>query len=328
MDVNVQTKSIDVIQALCFAISVAITVAGIFHIYEVTNGIFRVHVAIAAVFASSGLFISKKSIAKSLYFIAGSLTWYGVFYSFISSESHLMPHHYLQPEILIAFLSFAGSILTLPDIEDVKMMLLHPVYNSSGLVCLLVYFWIVELYFVEQSHDFFVDSVMNKMPLRLADFTLFSDHRISYSVALILSHYCYISFLYVVTFYSPAPENQSEKIGMNSNGAINQELVNKMKLKIDHLKGRLSSTRTGINIPPISDKLNHVPKNNQNVTHTESELPEDCLEISYEDAILLSGGDMDVDHDVDLDVANSDFSATANNYTDQIRQRKLHQGGV
>ena len=324
MDVETRTKSLLVIQALSWTIFVIITTAGVLHTYLHTNGVCRVHVAIAALFSFSGLLMRCYSKANCVYFVTGSLTWYGVFYCFISSDSHFMPHHYIQPEVLIAFLSFAGSLLTLPDIEDIKPMLFSPLYNSSGIVCLLLYFWMAESYFVEQKYDFFIDSIMSKMPPRLIDFKLFSDHRLSYSMVLISSHYCNILFLYVITVYSTSQENHLEVSEEDQSDAMNIDLSGRIQSKIDQIR-IMKDDPTKTIVPTLRSKMNGVTSgSSRKIVQSESELPEDCFEISYEDAVLLSGGDSDDN----TYVTDANVSAAANDHSDTIRHRKLFQGGV
>ena len=324
MEISTTKKSQLVIQALSWTIVVTIIIAGILHTCLNTDGVFRVHVAIAALFSLSGLLISNDTKVNGLYFISGSLTWYGIFYSFISSDFHFMPHHYIQPEVLIAFLSFAGSLLTLPDIEDIKPMLFNPLYNTSGIACLLVYFWVVELYFVKQEHDFFIDSIMSKMPPRLIEFKLFTDHRLSYSMVLISSHYCNILFLYVITIYS-TQENQLEVSEEDQSDAMKIDFSSRIKLKIDQLKNMKDGPTTK---PILSSERSKTDRgtlgSSRKIVQSESELPDDCFEISYEDAVLLSGGDSD-DNAYDID---ADVDAAPDDCADKIRQRKLFQGGV
>ena len=325
MEISTSKKSQLVIQALSWTIVVTIIIAGILHTCLNTDGVFRVHVAIAALFSLSGLLISSNTKVNGVYFISGSLTWYGIFYCFISSDSHFMPHHYIQPEVLIAFLSFAGSLLTLPDIEDIKPMLFNPLYNTSGIVCLLVYFWVVELYFVKQEHDFFINSIMSKMPPRLIEFKLFTDHRLSYSMVLVSSHYCNILFLYVITIYSTTQENQLEVSEEDQSDAMKIDFSSRIKSKIDQLKILNDGPTTK---PILASERSKIDRgtlgSSRKIVQSESELPDDCFEISYEDAVLLSGGDSDdnaYDNDADLDTAPDDCA-------DKIRQRKLFQGGV
>ena len=302
-------KSSQVALYLSISISVAIISTAILHISHDLDHLFRVHVAVAAVFAASGLLQNSTSASKYVYVITGSISWYGVLYSFVSSESHIEAHHYFQPEILIAFLTYAGSLLTIPEVENIRSILYNPLYNSAGLICLLAYFWIAESYFARTKNEFFIDSVMNKMPPRLVDFTLFLDHRISYSVVLISSHYCNVLFLWMILRNSELSDDSEEKYKIDHD-TIEEELRYAVRQKIDNKKKNDEmdiNMRVSFNADSNTEnsRVNHSPaptptpinigsakniKRNYNAEiDSESSLPDDCIEISYDDAMLLSG---------------------------------------
>jgi hypothetical protein len=296
-----------VIQSLSILILLIVATAGLLHLFHDQSDLFTVHVAIAAIFAMSGLLIKKVPAAKYAFVIAGSVTWYGLLYSFVSSESQAGWQYYIRPEILIAFLSFSMALLTIPETAALKSLMSHPLLNSTGLLLLLTYFWVVELYFVNQSHEFFLDSVMNKAPLRLDDIELFSDHRITYSVILASSHYCNVAFFWILT-----GQQEDAIISSDSEGEekeIVQKLKNEIRQKINNRKSRKttfqftptdsqSTESSGLN--SIADTQPDMEENSFNQTRNSdikteknlylaAELPEDCLEISYDDAVQLTG---------------------------------------
>jgi hypothetical protein len=297
-----------VIQSLSILILLIIATAGLLHLSHDQSDLFTVHVAIAAIFAMSGLLITKVPAAKYAYIIAGSVTWYGVLYSFVSSESQAGWRYYIRPEILIAFLSFSMALLTIPETTALMSLMLRPLLNSTGVVLLLTYFWVVELYFVNQSHEFFLDSVMSKAPLRLDDIELFSDHRITYSVILASSHYCNIAFFWILTGQQDDAIISSDTDGEEKE--IVQKLKNEIRQKINSRKSKKttfqftpagsqsterSSLNKGVNIQPdMKDNSFNQTQDSDCKTdkylYVASELPEDCLEISYDDAVQLTGG--------------------------------------
>ena len=298
-----------VVRYLSLSIMCVIIVAAVLRVSHDFYDIFRVHMAIAALLSLSGILISTIPEAKYVYVATGCLSWYGVFYSYVSSESQLMWHHYFRPEIFVAFLSFAGSLLTIPELDDAKKLIMHPIMNTSGLACLLAYFWIVELYFVKEDHDFFVDSVMHKMPHRLTDISTEWDHKMLYSLILIVSHYSSVLLMWMMSVDGGGGQNipgttpevdDSNKLmeiiqqrvssrkrntEENSHGiassqpkssALNGDNLNGDTLNSDNSK----NTKTATSTPP------YVNRSDQN---EQSELPSDCLEISFDDAIYLTG---------------------------------------
>ena len=307
--------SVFVIQSLSILILLIIATAGLLHLSHDQSDLFNVHVAIAAIFAMSGLLITKIPAAKYAYIVAGSVTWYGLLYSFVSSESQAGWQYYIRPEILIAFLSFSMALLTIPETTALKSLMLHPLLNSTGLLLLLTYFWIVELYFVNQRHEFFLESVMSKTPLRLTDIELFSDHRITYTVILASSHYCNIAFFWIIT--SQQGDNIISSDTDGEEEEIIQKLKNEIKQKINNRKTNKttfqsttavsqSTANSTLNIDvnihtemkdnSFNQPLNNEIKTDKNLPYIASELPQDCLEISYDDAVQLTGdGDGDGD---------------------------------
>jgi hypothetical protein len=293
-----------IIRSLSISLSLVIVVGLFLQLRYQQCNLLLVHVAVASVFAISGTLITKIPAAKYLYIITGSLNWYGVFYSFISTETEISWHHFVEPEIMIAFLAFASSLLTIPELNDSKNLLSDPILNSSALLVLLTYFWVIEVYFVMQSHQFFVDGVMSKMPHRLSNFTLFSDHRVTYSAILLTCHYCNVSLCLAMS-----NDNEADSVDHSAD-----DLRKKIEKKI------LSRNR---NKTDTSQSNNQRNENDDSTTHTarqqhteseeevksarsklpdsdgkiktgdndkkDTELPPDCLEITYEEAVKLGG---------------------------------------
>ena len=308
-DSNVpDSATIGVIRSLSIVQSLVI-VAGLYlQVHHKQCNLCLVHVTVASLFAISGIFISKLSTAKYVYIIAGSLNWYGVFYSFISTESEISWQHFVQPEVVIAFLAYASSLLTIPELNNSKKFLSDPFLNSLALLCLLTYFWVIEVYFVMQSHQFFVDGVMSKMPHRLGSVILFSDHRITYSVILITCHYSNVLLCLAMSY-----SNEELETAAVDSSCV--ELREKMERKLLSRNRYKSSTSNGNNqrnedIDSIhnTEKPHHADideeaknpgeiiiendgktKTRKKISHADTELPSDCLEITYEEAVNLGG---------------------------------------
>lgn len=302
------SATIGVIRSLSIVQSLVIVVGLYLQVHHQQCNLFLVHVSVASLFAISGIFISKLSTAKYVYIIAGSLNWYGVFYSFISTESKISWHHFVQPEVLIAFLAYASSLLTIPELNNSKKLLSDPFLISFALLCLLTYFWVIEVYFVRQRHQFFVDGVMSKMPNRLGSVILFSDHRITYSVILITCHYSNVLLCLAMSY-------SNEELETTAVDSSTGELREKMERKMLGRNRYKTSTSNGSNqfnedIDSIrnTSKPHHtdsdeeaknptgiIMENDGNtktikkIDHTDTELPSDCLEITYEVAVNLGG---------------------------------------
>lgn len=291
-----------IIQVFCVLITIAIFAAVFFlHFYDWDNIFDEIHIFIAVIFALSGFLICFEininitSMAKHLYFVAGTLSWYGVLYCYISAETSIEIHHYVQPEILIAFLTFAGTLLTFSEIDNVKSYLKNFKYNSQGIIFLLFYLWINEIYDKDYKNDLFLRNVMKQLPPHL---TLFSDHRISYSIILISCHYCSIIFLwFFIGDGEKTPQHDDENF---TSDKILKEKLNQRRNQIG--KSKLSSHDLSLkmnnDIKNASTKNMNNTMKNKDINQSQSEFPEDCVEISHEDAALLTGDDYSmVDND-------------------------------
>lgn len=291
-----------IICSLSISLSLVIAVGLFLQLrYQLCN-LFLVHVTVASIFAISGILITKIPEAKYSYIIAGSLNWYGVFYSFISMETEISWLHFVQPEIVIAFLAFASSLLTIPELNNSKKLLSDPILNSSALLVLLTYFWLIEVYFVTQSHQFFVDGVMSKMPHRLSDFTLFSDHRVTYSAILLTCHYCSVSLCLAMS-------NDNQELDAASADRSTDELRNKFEKKLLSRNRSKTDTSQSSNQrdeddnstshtarrqhtefeEEVNSARSKLPDNVGIDNNNDTELPPDCLEITYDEAVKLGG---------------------------------------
>lgn len=295
-----------IIRCLSISLSLVIVVGLFLQLHYQQCNLFLVHVAVASVFAISGILITKIPSSKYLYIIAGSLNWYGVFYSFISTETDISWHHFVQPEIVIAFLAFASSLLTIPELNNSKKLLSDPILNSSALLVLLTYFWVIEVYFVMQSHQFFVDGVMSKMPHRLSNFTFFSDHRVTYSAILLTCHYCNVSLCLAMSndsqeFDAGSADHSPDDLRKN----IEKKLLSRNRNKTDTSQSNNrrnenddSSSHTARQQQTESEEKvksarSKFPDNDGKIERKnndeDTELPSDCLEITYEEAVKLGG---------------------------------------
>jgi hypothetical protein len=295
-----------IIRSLSISLSLVIVVGLFFQLRYQQCNLLLVHVAVASIFAISGILITKIPEAKYSYIIAGSLNWYGVFYSFISTETEISWHHFVQPEIVIAFLAFASSLLTIPELNNSKKLLSDPILNSSALLVLLTYFWVIEVYFVMQSHQFFVDGVMSKMPHRLSNFTLFSDHRVTYSTILLTCHYCNVSLCLAMSNDNPEFEAGSADCSADDlRKKIEKKILSRNRSKTDTSQSsnqrnennddnshtaRQQHTESEEEVMSARSKL---PDNDGKIkldnNKKDTELPPDCLEITYEEAVELGG---------------------------------------
>ena len=295
-----------IIRCLSISLSLVIVVGLFLHLRYQQCNLFLVHVAVASVFAISGILITKIPSAKYLYIISGSLNWYGVFYSFISMETEISWQLFVQPEIVIAFLAFSSSLLTIPELNNSKKLLSDPILNSSALLVLLTYFWVIEVYFVMQSHQFFVDGVMSKMPHRLSNFTLFSDHRVTYSTILLTCHYCNVSLCLAMS-------NDNPEFEAGSADCSADVLRKKMEKKVLSRKRKKTDTSHSNNLQyensddisnaarqqytepeeQVKNSRSKFPDNDGKIERKnndkDTELPSDCLEITYEEAVKLGG---------------------------------------
>jgi hypothetical protein len=240
----------------------------------------KIHISIAVVFALSGLLMcyDTTSVNTYLFFVSGTLSWYGVLYCYISSETSLEIHHYIQPEMVIAFLTYAGTLLTFSEIQGFKNNLRSFKYNSPGIALLILYLWSKELFY-ENDNDLFLKNAMKRLS---PQFSLFSDQRISYLLILISCHYCNIIFLWFFIDNS-ITETKFDRPDYN---------MDILREKLDLKRNQIKNSAT-ISINKIKNVTNtkDLQKEYKNIVQSESEFLEDCIEISEEDAFLLTGDD-------------------------------------
>jgi hypothetical protein len=206
--------------------------------------------------------------------MAGTLSWYGVLYSYISSETSLEIHHYIQPEIVIAFLTYAGTLLTFSEIQGFKNNLTSLKYNSPGIALLILYLWSKEIFY-ENDNDLFLKNALMRLSPQLP---LFPDQRISYSLILMSCHYCNIVFLWFF-IDDDITETNNDRLAYDMD-----ILREKLDLKRSQMKNSKAATMS-INKMNVINTIN-LDKEYKN--SVQSEFLVDCIEISEEDAFLLT----------------------------------------
>jgi hypothetical protein len=272
-----------------------ISAAAFFYfIFDWENIFEKIHIFIATVFASSGFLIcystdvNMVSMAQYVYYVAGTISWYGVLYCYISSKTSLKIHHYVQSEIVIAFLTFAGTLLTFSEVPGLKSKLITFKYNSPGIIFLILYLWINEIFY-KNSNDLFVENVMIGLNPQLP---LFADHRVSYSLILVSCHYCNIIFLLI--FIGDTTETNDDSTISDIDVSDIDILKEKLDRRRNQIKKSEALTMNMNNIEKVTnngDMRRNMNTEYENIIQSQSEFPGDCIEISQEDAVLLTGND-------------------------------------
>lgn len=270
--------------------------AFLYYFFDWENIFENIHIFIATVFASSGFLICYStnvdmvSMAQYVYYVAGTISWYGVLYCYISSKTSLNLHHYVQSEIVIAFLTFAGTLLAFSEVPGLKSNLITFKYNSPGIIFLILYLWINEIFY-KNNNDLFLESVMIRLNPHLP---LIADHRVSYSLILVSCHYCNIIFLLIFI-------GDTIEIYDNDDSSISDIDISDMdilKEKLDRRRNQIKKSETLTmnmnNIENVTNTSNmsiNINTEYKNIIQSQSEFPVDCMEISQEDAVLLTGED-------------------------------------
>jgi len=269
-----------VIRVFSTLITIIIIAAAFLYCFFAWENVFtNIHISIAAVFALSGLLIcyDTTNVNTYIFFMAGTLSWYGVLYSYISSETSLEIHHYIQPEIVIAFLTYAGTLLTFSEIQGFKNNLTSFKYNSPGIALLILYLWSKEIFY-ENDNDLFLKNALMRLSPQLP---LFPDQRISYSLILMSCHYCNIVFLWFF-IDDDITETNNDRLAYDMD-----ILREKLDLKRSQMKNSKAATMS-INKMNVINTIN-LDKEYKN--SVQSEFLGDCIELSEEDAFLLTGDD-------------------------------------
>lgn len=284
-----------IIQVFSILISIVISAAAFLYCFFDWENIFEnIHIFVATVFASSGFLICYStnvkmvSMAQYLYYVAGTLSWYGVLFCYISSKTSLKIQHYAQPETLIAFLTFAGTLLIFSEVPGLKSDLITFKYNSPGIIFLLLYLWIHEMFYKNNS-DVFLENIMIGLNPQLP---LFADHRVSYSLILVSCHYCNIVFLLI--FIGDATEINDDSSISDIDVSDMDILKEKLDRRRNQIKksGALTMNMNNIeNLNDTGDMRRYINTEYKNIIQSESEFPGDCIELSQEDAVLLTGDD-------------------------------------
>jgi hypothetical protein len=132
-------------------------------------------------------------------------------------------------------------------------MYLHPTTSSIGIMGLLLYYWGIELNL--DHHDILKHhGVMRSLPSKLEELQdLHSNHRLTYSVIIIVMHY---SCAFAMHLMHKGPKEDRDK------------------MKIERARARMKKLgREEADIPVIA----------------EEDLPDDCIEITREEAFRLTG---------------------------------------
>jgi hypothetical protein len=322
-----QEKETYIIKALCGLKILIILSATVLHYSHKYDDLFTVHVVISTTTAVSGLFVDYFALARFLYYTFGSISWYGLKYSFVSTTGRIQPHQYARPAFLLAFLSYSGAILTMPFIIRYESMRRYDI-SYLGLCLLLSYFWVVEMYFVKTGHSYFEGAVMKKMPPRITDLDVFGSHRISFSVILIVAHVLSLQLmLYCAKGHAPhddpPPGADDETIAEDAQG--NQSEIQSTITSISSV-AELRETLRNRKTPKDS---NNSGKNKRgkpgwlsgDVKYSADgprDIPEDCVEIPLELAVLLTSGDGSGGSgggDGDVDTSGGVGSAAENRHT-------------
>lgn len=266
-----------VIRVFSTLITIIIIAAAFLYCFFAWKNVFtNIHISIAVVFALSGLLMcyDTTNVNTYIFFMAGTLSWYGVLYSYISSETSLEIHHYIQPEIVIAFLTYAGTLLTFSEIQGFKNNLTSLKYNSPGIALLILYLWSKEIFY-ENDNDLFLKNALMRLSPQLP---LFPDQRISYSLILMSCHYCNIVFLWFF-IDDDITETNNDRLAYDMD-----ILREKLDLKRSQMKNSKAATMS-INKMNVINTIN-LDKEYKN--SVQSEFLVDCIEISEEDAFLLT----------------------------------------
>ena len=289
-----------VVGAFSGVILVVVAAAIVLYLTHEWEDLFRVHIVISSALALAGAFLSSSngsqsriiidSVLRHVFFIAGSISWYGVVYSFIASKDEIKLHHYLRPGLFLAFLSYAGSLLTCPLVVSPSSAFNNLPLCSAGLLGLLSYFWVIEKYFVDQEHTYFAGSVMHQMPHRLAEVSWFSCHRKTFTAVLCLCHLVslalmrYVSTKSLLLDDSKKHDDQGAGEGEDEGAGASLQDMAEGGAGVAVVRERLRRRRTATTATATATAP-------ATTTQHGNDLPDDCVEISMEDAVLLTGGD-------------------------------------
>ena len=270
----------DVVNGFSGVLLVVIGLAAVLHVAHAWDDLWRVHVVVSLLLALSGVAACATShpLFRRAYAIIGSVSWYGVVYSFVATSDRIQMFEYLRPGLLLAFTTYAGALLTCP--------LVAPAASASGsvagLLCLLSYFWAVELPLVRAQHSHFKGSAMHRLPPRLAGLGLeggegegasFASHRVAYSAVLCLCHA--VSLWLMQGTGLPMPDVSSGKKQDGDN---------------DNDDGPDAEASASAAAAAVKSRLRRRAQRGASAQADRADLPDDCVEISLDDALTLTGG--------------------------------------
>ena len=275
------------------ALLVVMGLAAVLHVTHAWDDLWRVHVVMSLLQALSGVAVcaSSRPVFRRAYVVVGSVSWYGVVHSFVATAERIQAHHYLRPGLFLAFTAYAGALLTCPLVGPVPSLSSPSAVAGSvaGLLCLLAYFWAVELPLVRTQHAHFHGSAMHRLPPRLAglglagsdggddgadDGAVFARHRVAYSAVLCLCHAASLALMRAAGLPPPDVSDGKKDDGEGDNDGDNDDGGRAAASAV--VQARLRQRRgqprgPGASAPP-------------------DRLPDDCVEISLDDAVLLTGG--------------------------------------
>ena len=244
-------RFINILSSIIFLV---IIVAFIWRDESMLHELVSPHIFIALLMVISGMSFNNSNFARLVFHVSCSISWYGVFYLFVTSESDTRFYtKIVRPSWMLAFISFCMALLVRSELSS-RSMYLHPTTSSIGIMGLLLYYWGIELN-LEHHEILQHHGVMRSLPSKLEELqNLHSNHRLTYSVIIIVMHY---SCAFAMHLMHKGPKEDRDK------------------MKIARIRARMKKLgrEEADNIPVIA----------------EEDLPDDSIEITREEAFRLTG---------------------------------------